>query len=700
MREDPESRTAKTNIDEQVEDVDPLVGCVLSGKYRILEKIGSGGMSIVYKAQDLLLDRTVAIKCLSGDVQEEGLSRFRREGIATGKLDSPHIVNVHELFIAPEQNPYLVMDYVQGEPLSNIIRLNGKLNVKRAVHIIIQAAQALEHAHSRGIVHRDIKPSNMIVTTVGGDHNFVKIVDFGIAKLQTPDEHGQQLTKAGDVFGSPIYMSPEQCSGLTVDSRSDIYSLGCVFYEMLVGEPPLLGANSLQTMRKHIDQIPLKPSELRTIKDLSPNIENVIMRCLQKEPANRYQNLRAFVNDLNKEDAPKLSPGFSLPGRAHPFWLPIAVGLGVCGFVILKYFYMAPSPDSTQTESNQLSQETEVVPEIQPDANFKKSEAKPEVKQGTKAEVKPGVKPVSKVETKSKAQEKPDVKLEAKAKPKTEATTKVTVELQPKPESKAQAKPESKAEAKPETKPHSKPDTKTEAKAKANTEQPKVASHKPQSSIAMATLPPPDKSSIQLSGSAQDQLLHAKLAAAAFDVDNQDYAGGLKKYRDLLPLAAKIYGSGSREYANIVEKTIGPADHVKDTRFADWATRTALNIHAKLDDPAGAARLYGWMGWLAHVGHHDDQSIKYFETSFKLGQQNPHTTMMYADVLKAMKRYPQAEHAYLQSLQECDAQNHHLGMTVLRKLENLYKEMNRPDKVQQGKQLKVQYKKRWGMDDR
>jgi len=410
-----------------------LVGCVLSGKYRILEKIGSGGMSIVYKAQDLLLDRTVAIKCLSGDVQEEGLSRFRREGIATGKLDSPHIVNVHELFIAPEQNPYLVMDYVQGEPLSNIIRLNGKLNVKRAVHIIIQAAQALEHAHSRGIVHRDIKPSNMIVTTVGGDHNFVKIVDFGIAKLQTPDEHGQQLTKAGDVFGSPIYMSPEQCSGLTVDSRSDIYSLGCVFYEMLVGEPPLLGANSLQTMRKHIDQIPLKPSELRTIKDLSPNIENVIMRCLQKEPANRYQNLRAFVNDLNKEDAPKLSPGFSLPGRAHPFWLPIAVGLGVCGFVLLKSFDMAPSSGSTQTDANQLSQETEVVPEVQPDANFKKSEAKLEVKPAAKAEVKPGVEP----------EEKPV----AKANPKTEAKTKLTVELRP--------RPESKAEAKPETKPHS-----------------------------------------------------------------------------------------------------------------------------------------------------------------------------------------------------------------------------------------------------
>ncbi len=656
MRDDPEAQTAKSNADEEL-DADPLVGCMLSGKYRVLEKIGEGGMSVVYKAHDEMLDRTVAIKCLSGDVQEEGLTRFRREGIATGKLNSPHIVNVHELFLAPEQNPYLVMDYVDGEPLSNIIRINGALNVKRAIHIIIQAAQALEHAHSRGIVHRDIKPSNMIVTTVGGDHNFVKIVDFGIAKLQTPDEHGQQqLTKAGDVFGSPIYMSPEQCSGLPADSRSDIYSLGCVFFEMLVGEPPLLGANALQTMRKHVEQLPLKPSELRTIKGLSPNIENVIMRCLEKNPINRYQNLRAFVNDLNKEEAPQLSSGFSFPGRAHPYWVPVAVGLGLCGFAFLKYFYpMSSSPDSTQSDSGQLSQESEVVPEVNPD---KQTVAKPAVTAETKPETK----------SEKKQEEEP------KTKPKEKALTK--------PEVKAKAKPEAKAETKP------KPEPKPEPKRA-------VSGH----GQAIAILPPPEKETLTPISTEKGKQLKQQLDAAAFDTDNQDFAGAAKKYRKLLPLAASVYGDTSRDYARVVEKIIDPANRAKDIPLAIWATKTALYIHQKLGDQAGMARLYGWMGWFTHVEHHDAEAIKYFAESYKLGYKIPHTSMMYGDVLKSAKRYPEAERVYIDALDQCNKQNHRVGLAVLKKLKGLYKDWGRPDKVKEVENTRAEYKSRWKLAD-
>jgi serine/threonine protein kinase len=678
MRDDQETTAANKNADGRLDAVDPLVGTVLSGKYRILEKIGAGGMSIVYKAHDQLLDRTVAIKCLSGDVQEEGLTRFRREGIATGKLESPNIVNVHELFLAPEQNPYLVMDYVDGEPLSNIIRKMGALTVKRAVHIITQAAEALEHAHSRGIVHRDIKPSNMIVTTLGGDPNFVKIVDFGIAKLQTPDEHGQQqqLTRAGDVFGSPIYMSPEQCSGLPADARSDIYSLGCVFYEMLVGEPPLLGANALQTMRKHVDQEPPKPSEIRTIKDLTPNIESVLMRCLQKEPINRYQNLRAFVNELSRADAPTLSPGFSLPGRAHPYWVPIAVGLGLCGFILLKYFAPAspPGADSNQADTNQLSgPESEVVTDTKT-ANEATASAT-----DTKALT------VAKTAIDKKAPTVTTTAIGAKSAPPTKPLKEVK-------------------------EPHSPPKTEKPKKglhkeaavtigpavSAPNKSQPVIAQKHPENVALLPAPTSPKKEESVLSDTPDGRALKEKLDAAAFDNDSQDYASAVRKYQALLPLAAKVYGENSKEYAAIVEKSLGPANHLDNTASAEKAARKAFQIHKRNDSPSGMARVYGWLGWLAHKQNKDNEALEYFQKSYALGHKIPHTVMMYGDLLRSLKRYPEAEKEYLEALKEVDASpTHVMGKAILRHLEDLYKEWGRPEKAREVENSERTYLQKW-----
>jgi len=361
MAEEPEIKTPG-NQGERVDESDPLVGCVLSGKYRILERIGEGGMSVVYKAHDQMLDRPVAIKCLTGEMAEDGITRFRREGIATGKLENPHIVNVHELFLEPQQNPYLVMDYVQGEPLSLLIRKDSGLPVDRALHIIRQTAEALEHAHSRGIIHRDIKPSNILVTTLGDKSDFVKLLDFGIAKLLTPGEHGQKLTQAGDVFGSPMYMSPEQCSGRAVDARSDIYSLGCLFYEMLVGEPPLVGENALQTFRKHMDEPPSKPSEVRPIKGLSAAIEHVIMKCLQKDPQKRYQNLQSFIDDLNKAESSPYSfalSQFSISRMQITPTIAIALTvlvLGILTFLFSKLSHLPQTSKIVETSSQKPAQ--------------------------------------------------------------------------------------------------------------------------------------------------------------------------------------------------------------------------------------------------------------------------------------------------------------------------------------------------------
>ncbi len=299
---------------------DPLVGVLLSGKYKVLQKIGFGGMSVVYKAKDELLDRFVAIKVLSTEIDENSLARFKREGMAAGKLDNPHIMNVFELFVAPNQQPYLVMDYVDGIPLSLLITREGRLSLRRATHIILQAAEALQHAHSRGIVHRDIKPSNILIMSTPSNKEFVKIVDFGIAKLKQVEEDSQGLTGTGQVVGSPMYMSPEQCMGLEVDARSDIYSLGCVFYEMLCGEPPFVGDNVLQTMRKHIDESPRPLESVITPNSVPPAVEEILMRCLEKDVKLRYQNLRDFIRNLNAAVEGKAKP-IRPSVRKGPSWL-------------------------------------------------------------------------------------------------------------------------------------------------------------------------------------------------------------------------------------------------------------------------------------------------------------------------------------------------------------------------------------------
>lgn len=268
------------------------------GKYEVINEIGRGGMSIVYKARDPELNRLVAIKLLISKSSNDNanLLRFQQEARAASQLEHVNIVKVHDFSTTDDGTPYLVMSYLSGMSLADAIKKEGNFSFKRWLSVMIQACDALEHAHLAGIVHRDIKPSNFVLADENGTE-ILKLVDFGIAKNSTDD---MSLTKTGEVFGSPLYMSPEQCSGAKLDSRSDIYSLGCVMYEALAGRPPLSGANSLETFQKHLID---KPNSLTKLKLKTENIQQldrIVMHCLEKKPEDRYQNLGELKEALEQ----------------------------------------------------------------------------------------------------------------------------------------------------------------------------------------------------------------------------------------------------------------------------------------------------------------------------------------------------------------------------------------------------------------
>ena len=275
---------------------------VLADRYEIDTVLGQGGMARVFKGDDRVLNRTVAVKVLSpqfaGD--EQFVARFRREAQAAAALNHPNIVSVYDTGSQGEVH-YIVMEYVEGRTLRDIIRAEGPLLPERAMEIAEAVANALADAHEAGLVHRDIKPGNIMVTREGE----VKVMDFGIARTTT----GDTLTQTASILGTASYLSPEQAQGESVDARSDIYSVGCVLYEMLTAAAPFTGDSPVAIAYKHVRENPVPPS--RSNPDVSSALEAVVMKCMAKNPANRYQSaeeLRADLQRVRQGGAPLATP--------------------------------------------------------------------------------------------------------------------------------------------------------------------------------------------------------------------------------------------------------------------------------------------------------------------------------------------------------------------------------------------------------
>jgi serine/threonine-protein kinase len=277
-------------------------GETILGKFKIVDLLGQGGVGSVYRVDHVFLGRQFALKCLNKQQPNDvSWRRFQNEAKAASKLDHPNLIKVHEFDLLADGRPFILMDLVVGETLADLTKHIGSMPVDRAVKIMIQVAFAVQYAHDQGVIHRDLKPTNIMVVKEGaeGEVDVVKLVDFGIAKLTGIDEFNQQtLTKTGEIFGSPLYMSPEQCTGTMVDYRTDIYSLGCVFFELLTGAPPFMGENALSTMMKHQTETPmsLKEASLGTV--FPAELEEIVAKLLEKDPDHRYQNANALAADL------------------------------------------------------------------------------------------------------------------------------------------------------------------------------------------------------------------------------------------------------------------------------------------------------------------------------------------------------------------------------------------------------------------
>src|SRR3954465_14146128 len=263
---------------------------VYNGRYELVRHIARGGMAEVYLAHDNLLDRPVALKVLFPElsVDRSFVERFRREAQAAANLSHPNIVSVYDW--GEEENTYfIVMEYVDGRPLSSLLKSEGTLLPDRAAGICAEVAGALEFAHRNGVIHRDVKPGNVLITADGT----VKVADFGIARAANAEEN---LTQTGAVMGTATYFSPEQAQGTTVDARSDIYSLGVVLYELVTGRPPFSGDNPVTIAYKHVREDPVPPRQRN--QAVPAAFEAVIMQAMAKDPANRYSTADELRADL------------------------------------------------------------------------------------------------------------------------------------------------------------------------------------------------------------------------------------------------------------------------------------------------------------------------------------------------------------------------------------------------------------------
>jgi len=303
------------NSGESVGARDPLIGSTLSNRYLVKGVLGRGGMGVVYKAQDDQTDRIVAIKMLHAHkvADSEALKRFNREARTVAQVNHHHIVTLFDFGMSKLGQPFLVMEYIEGRSLKDELEANGALPFDRATIIFDQILDALEFAHSHDVVHRDLKPENIILSKHGEADDWVKIVDFGLSKLKETDcfaEDVYQITKAGDVCGSPPYMSPEQClSNAVVDTRSDVYSMGILVYESLSGELPYKAKSAIEMMDCHLYGTPIP------FCDAAPDLKGcnettyVITRSLNKEPENRFASCTAFAKELRdalRRDWPKV----------------------------------------------------------------------------------------------------------------------------------------------------------------------------------------------------------------------------------------------------------------------------------------------------------------------------------------------------------------------------------------------------------
>jgi serine/threonine-protein kinase len=297
---------------------DPLIGVVLSDRYRILRKIGEGGMGCVYQAEHALIEKKVALKVLFQDLtrRPDLVARFLQEAKSASRIGHENVIDISDFGQSPDGLVYIAMEYLDGQDLGKLLKAQKVLDWQRARPILMQITKALRAAHERGIIHRDMKPENIYLIQRDGRPDFVKVLDFGIAKVVNPDEaEGPRLTQTGMIFGTPEYMSPEQAQGSPPDHRVDVYAVGCIMYHLLTGAVPFMADNFMGILTKHLLEAPVPLRQRRPDLDIPADVEAICLRALEKDRDKRFADMDAFYRALGAAGGMPFEPSsvFSAP---------------------------------------------------------------------------------------------------------------------------------------------------------------------------------------------------------------------------------------------------------------------------------------------------------------------------------------------------------------------------------------------------
>lgn len=376
LRTTPPSSTDRSSAEQrtsvQVEpSTDPYIGQVVDSRYHVEKVLGEGGMGVVYRCRHTIIGKKVAMKVLRADLarNSEVTERFLNEAKSASSIGNPHIIDISDFGRLPDGSTYFVMEYLEGEALATLVDKGGPVPAARLLHIAEQLAEGLYSAHEAGIVHRDLKPDNIFLIPRAGE-DFVKILDFGIAKASSTEG---KLTQAGQVFGTPHYMSPEQAAGSPIDHRADIYSLGIILYEMACGTVPFDADSFMGILTQHMYKSPPPLGSIGAKPQASPpGLEAIILKCLSKRREQRYPTMHALLEDLHSvsaDEVPKAAaelmrrPGrFSLPrdyfggaarrdgsareGAVKARW-PLYAGLGGLGVTLAAVVLSTGGPPTT-----------------------------------------------------------------------------------------------------------------------------------------------------------------------------------------------------------------------------------------------------------------------------------------------------------------------------------------------------------------
>jgi eukaryotic-like serine/threonine-protein kinase len=278
-------------------NADPLISRVVADRYKILRKLGEGGMGSVYLVEHEVIEKKFALKVLAPELtrRPDLVARFLQEARSASRIGHENVIDIFDFGQSPDGVVFIAMEFLDGKDLGEIVRTQGAMEWGQAREIILQICRALRAAHDKGIVHRDMKPENIFLIQREGQPHFVKILDFGIAKVQGLDPNGPRLTRTGMIFGTPEYMAPEQAEAKDIDHRADIYAVGCIMYHLITGQTPFVAESFMTMLTKHLNEDPVPPSVRRPDLVISPEMDALVLKALEKDRDQRWQSMAELL---------------------------------------------------------------------------------------------------------------------------------------------------------------------------------------------------------------------------------------------------------------------------------------------------------------------------------------------------------------------------------------------------------------------